>query len=220
MTNPPTAHRCYPDWFSAGLASRPVMAVFRGLSPAETVDLANAAWDLGATQVEVPIESANAVPSLEAAIAAGRDREMRVGAGTILTPEQLRRAASAGAAYLVSPGLDPNLIALADREGLPILPGVATASEILRAQSMGFEWVKAFPATVLGAAWFTAMKGPFPSMNFVATGGITGYNAADFLAAGASVVGIGGAFGDPTQLDRLVAALDRRDSQQGTALHD
>jgi 2-dehydro-3-deoxyphosphogluconate aldolase / (4S)-4-hydroxy-2-oxoglutarate aldolase len=213
MTNPTATHRGYPDWFGAGFASCSVMAVFRGLSPADTVDLANVAWDLGATQVEVPIESANAVPSLEAAIAAGRDREMRVGAGTIVTPEQLHCAATAGAAYLVSPGLDPNLIALADRAALPMLPGVATASEILRAQSMGFEWVKAFPASVLGAGWFTAMKGPFPSVKFVATGGITGHNAADFLAAGASVVGIGRAFGDPTQLDRLVAALERLNSR-------
>ena len=201
-----------PEWFTSGLASRPVMAVFRGLSPEETVALAHVAWDIGITQVEVPIESPSSIPSLEATIAAARERTMRVGAGTIITPEQLHCAIKLGAAYAVSPGLDPALIALADRTGFPILPGVATASEVLRAQNMGFTWVKAFPASVLGAPWFTAMKGPFPTMNFVATGGINGHNAADFLATGAATVGVGSALSDAHQVRQLAAVLNRQGS--------
>lgn len=205
--------RDYPDWFTSGLASRPVMAVFRGLSPADTVALAHQAWDIGVTQVEVPIEASTALASLTAAVAAGRDRNMRVGAGTIVSPDQLRSAIDAGAAYAVSPGLDPGLITLADRAGIPMLPGVATASEIIRAQNMGFAWVKVFPAARLGSAWFAAMKGPFPTAKFVGTGGINGDNAAEFLLAGASVVGVGSAFADPAQLERLIAVL-------GPAVHD
>ncbi len=192
-----------PEWFGAGLASCPVMAVFRGLSPSETVSLASRAWDIGVTQVEVPIESAAAIPSLVAAIAAGNDRGMRVGAGTIVTAEQLHAAVDSGAAYVVSPGFDPDLIALADETGTPILPGIATASEILRAQNLGFGWLKAFPATVLGIGWFAAMKGPFPALNLVATGGLNGRNAAEFLSAGAAVVGVGSAFGDLQQCELL-----------------
>jgi len=207
MTFSNSTDRGYPDWFLDGLRSRPVMAVFRGLSPKKTVELANRAWDLGVTQVEVPIESTTALPSLEAAIAAGRERDRRVGAGTIITPKQLKAAVDAGAAYAVSPGLDPNVITLADRAGIPMLPGVATASEILRAQAMGFSWVKAFPASVLGVDWFAAMKGPFPTMNFVGTGGINGNNASDFISAGASVVGVGGAFGDQRQSELLTELI-------------
>ena len=199
--------RDYPEWFASGLASRPVMAVLRGLSPADTVSLANQAWDIGVTQVEVPIEASTALASLAAAVAAGRDRNRRVGAGTIVSPDQLRSAIDAGAAYAVSPGLDPGLITLADRAGIPMLPGVATASEIIRARNMGFGWVKVFPAAQLGSAWFAAMKGPFPALKFVGTGGINGDNAAEFLSAGASVVGVGGAFGEPNQLERLIAVL-------------
>lgn len=183
------------------------MAVFRGLSPAETVTLANKAWDVGVTQVEVPIESSAAVPSLKAAIAAGRDRGMRVGAGTIVSSTQLHSALNAGAAYAVSPGLDPDLIAIADQAAMPMLPGVATPSEILRALNMGFEWMKAFPASILGPSWFTAMRGPFPTVKFVGTGGLNAKNAPEYLSAGASVVGIGRAFGDPAELERIVELL-------------
>lgn len=206
------ATRNDPAWFSDGLASCAVMAVFRGLSPQQTVSLATHAWNIGIVQVEVPMESAAAIPSLEAAIAAGNERGKRVGAGTIVTPHQLRVAVEAGAAYAVSPGLDPNVIALADRAGLPFLPGVATASEILRAQTMGFSWLKAFPASVLGVGWFAAMRGPFPSVNFVATGGLGAHNASAFLDAGAHVVGVGAALGDDAQREQLARIIATRPS--------
>jgi 2-dehydro-3-deoxyphosphogluconate aldolase/(4S)-4-hydroxy-2-oxoglutarate aldolase len=210
MTDETARVRNDPDWFTSGLASCPVMGVFRGLSPIATVALANDAWDIGVTQVEVPIESPSSLPSLVAAIAAGSDRGMRVGAGTIISAAQLRMAVEAGAAYVVSPGLDPSLIALADRAGMPVLPGVATASEILRAQSMGFTWLKAFPASVLGPGWFTAMKGPFPELNLVGTGGVNGHNAAELLSAGASVVGVGATLGETGQRERLMQIIEFR----------
>ena len=186
-----------------GLLESPVMAVFRGLSPADTVRLAHRAWDIGCAHVEVPIESAVAIPSLCAAIAAGRERGKVVGAGTIVDADQLHEVAGLGAAYLVSPGLDPTIVALAAERGLPLLPGVATPSELLLARRLGFRWVKAFPASVLGTGWFSAMRGPFPTMNIVATGGMDAGNAGAFLAAGARVVGVGTALADDRQLSIL-----------------
>lgn len=203
MTDGNSAVRADPAWFVDGFRSCPIMAVFRGLSPVDAVALATVAWDLGVLQVEVPIESTSAVRSLHAVIAAGRDRNMRVGAGTILSTEQLRVAVDAGAAYAVSPGFDISIITLADRAGLPVLPGVATAGEILRARAMGFVWLKAFPASVLGPAWFSAMAGPFPAQKFVGTGGVTGTNAKTFLAAGAAVVGVGSAFAEESEREQL-----------------
>lgn len=196
------------------LRSCPVMAVFRGLAPAETVRRAEIAWNLGVVAVEVPIESPTAVHSLAAAVQAGRDQGRDVGAGTITTASQLTTAIEAGAAYGVSPGLDPVLLKHATEAGFPMIPGVATASEILAARSLGFRWIKAFPASVLGPQWIRAMKGPFPDLEVIVTGGVDAHNAAAFLESGASVVGVGSAFDDDAQRDILrsmIAAHSRSD---------
>jgi 2-dehydro-3-deoxyphosphogluconate aldolase/(4S)-4-hydroxy-2-oxoglutarate aldolase len=186
-------------WFDESLSSISIMAVLRGLDPETTVRLANVAWDLGCEHVEIPIESTAAVPSLVATIQAGLDRGKVVGAGTILTPEQADLAIELGAAYLVSPGLDAGLIVSAVERDVPFLPGVSTPTEILAARKLGLRWLKAFPGSLLGPEWITAMHGPFPEIRFVVTGGMNGKNAAHFLRAGCSVVGVGSAFDDPEQ---------------------
>jgi|RhiMethySRZTD1v2_1073278.scaffolds.fasta_scaffold519636_2 2-dehydro-3-deoxyphosphogluconate aldolase / (4S)-4-hydroxy-2-oxoglutarate aldolase len=188
-----------PAWFRESLTASPVMLVLRGSSAEQTVQTCEIAWASGVTEVEVPIETPAALPALKAAVTLGHSYGRRVGAGTITTHDQLDAAAQAGADYLVSPGLDPQLLRAAAARGLPLLPGIATPSEILAAKNLGLHWVKAFPASVLGEAWFRAIKGPFPDLCLVATGGINGHNAAAFLAAGAAVVGVGQAFNDPEQ---------------------
>jgi 2-dehydro-3-deoxyphosphogluconate aldolase/(4S)-4-hydroxy-2-oxoglutarate aldolase len=182
---------------------RRVMAILRGLPPGETVRLANTAWDAGIDLVEVPIGTPDAMAALVATIGAGRRRGMTVGAGTVLTAEQLRIAAVAGAAFTVAPGLDAEVCSASARLGLPHLPGVATASEVQSALRLGLTWLKVFPANALGTSWFTTMSGPFPYVNFVATGGIDAANAANYLAAGAQMVGIGSALADPDQIPLL-----------------
>lgn len=197
-----------PMWLTESLASCPIMGVFRGLSPGATVELAATAWDAGVVNVEVPIESPAAIPSLVAAVKAGASRGLKVGAGTIVTLEQLQTAETVGAAYGVSPGLDLELLAAAAARGFPLIPGVATASELLRAQQAGCTWIKAFPASVLTPGWFSAMKGPFPTVNIIATGGVTGRNAGTFLAAGASVAGVGGAFRTLDEIEILRSLIN------------
>ena len=182
-----------------------VMTILRGLSPDETVDVANRAWDAGIELLEVPIGTPEQVPSLAAAVKAGAERGKLVGAGTVVTPEQARVAAEVGARYTVAPGLDLTVLAASLAAGLPHLPGVATATEVHRARRAGCAWVKAFPAAALGPAWFSAIRGPFPDLRYVATGGITAETAGQFLAAGAQVVAVGGALSDPAQLTLLAA---------------
>lgn len=182
-----------------------VMTILRGLSPDETVDLANRAWDAGIELLEVPIGTPEMVPALAAAVKAGAERGKLVGAGTVVTPEQVRVAAEAGARYTVAPGLDLTVLAASLAAGLPHLPGVATATEVHQARRAGCTWVKAFPAAALGPAWFRAIRGPFPDIHYVATGGITAETAGQFLAAGAQVVAVGGALSDPAQLTLLSA---------------
>lgn len=195
------------EWFDNAFEQCPVMAILRGFNPEKTVELSETAWDLGITSVEVPIETPAAIDSLAAAVAAGRKRGHQVGAGTVVSIEQVRQAEANGAAFTVAPGFDPAVAQASIDAGLPHLPGVATPTEIQRARHMGFDWVKAFPATALGTAWFKAMPGPFPGLKIVATGGMNAANAAEYLQAGASVVAVGSALEDPGQLDRLATLV-------------
>lgn len=195
------------DFFDSTFAHTSVMAILRGYTPERTVDLATRAWELGIDCVEVPIQSPAAVEALAATVAAGQDHGRTVGAGTVVSLERLEQAVAAGAGFTVAPGLDLAVARASLEAGLAHLPGVATASEIQRAAEHGMRWVKAFPATSLGAAWFRGMRGPFPEIRIVATGGITARNAPEYLGAGADVVAVGSALEDPAQLDLLAELM-------------
>lgn len=196
-------------FFDSLFANQPVMAILRGLPPDQTVDLCRRAWDIGVDAVEVPVQSPDALPSLQAALAAGRERGRPVGAGTVVTPEQARSVHEAGAAFTVAPGYDPQVAAECAALDLPHLPGVATSSEINHALRTGHTWLKAFPAAQLGAGWIRAQLAPFPTVRFVATGGVDADNAVDFLNAGCRVVAVGSALQDPRQLDLLARLTGR-----------
>jgi 2-dehydro-3-deoxyphosphogluconate aldolase / (4S)-4-hydroxy-2-oxoglutarate aldolase len=195
--------RFFDESFPAGS----VMAILRGYPPERTVELATRAWDLGVTQVEVPLQDLDAVPSLEAAVAAAARHGLRVGAGTVTTPDLVRVAREAGTAYTVAPGFDDDVLDASLAAGLPHLPGVATPTEVNRVEQRGLHWVKAFPASHLGPDWIRAVSAPFPRLRVVATGGVDAGNAAAFLRAGARVIALGAALADPSQLDRVTALL-------------
>ena len=194
------------EWFPGDFFRIPVLAVLRGLSLTESVRLSERAWDAGVQHVEIPIQTADAVPVLKAVAEAAAERGLVVGAGTVTNLEQLDAAEKVGVAFTVSPGFSPEIVAESVRRGIPHLPGVATATEILQARALGLRWVKVFPASILGPNWAKSMKGPYPDMNFIATGGVTALNAPDFLSSGVSVVGLSSSFGDDAQLE-LVRGL-------------
>jgi 2-dehydro-3-deoxyphosphogluconate aldolase/(4S)-4-hydroxy-2-oxoglutarate aldolase len=196
-----------PQGFDEIFGTQRIMAILRGLPERETVELASRAWDLGIDLVEVPVQTPDALPSLRAAIAAGGERGRTVGAGTVITREQVAAVAGAGAAFTVAPGLDPAVLAASMAAGLPHLPGVATPSEIQLALRHGVQWLKCFPAIALGTEWFTAMRGPFPQLEMVATGGLDAHTAPDFLAAGARAAGVGSALADPAQVELLAELI-------------
>jgi 2-dehydro-3-deoxyphosphogluconate aldolase/(4S)-4-hydroxy-2-oxoglutarate aldolase len=195
----------FDDLFSDG---QRVLAILRGMPPERTAELARRAWDLGIGAVEVPIATPEAEESLRAAVRAGDGRP--VGAGTVVEPEQVRTAARIGAWFTVAPGLDVDVVRAGEDLQLPHLPGVATPSEVQRASRLGMRWLKAFPATALGTEWFSAMRGPFPGIELVATGGIGARNAQEYLSAGASVVAVGSALEDPEQLPALAELVGRQ----------
>lgn len=191
------------EYFETAFARQRVMAILRGYSPERTVELCQRAWSIGIGVVEVPIQAPEAMPSLRAAVEAGRRRGFDVGAGTVTTVEQVEAVAREGVAFTVAPGLDADVVDAGNRLGLAHLPGVATASDIQAARRLGLGWLKAFPAQQLTPGWFTAMRGPFPGVRFVATGGIDAANAAQFLAAGARIVAVGSALATEGELDQL-----------------
>lgn len=203
------------DEFEQLFADAPLMAILRGMGVDRSVRLATTAWDLGIDAVEVPLQTPDDEQALRAVarLAAGRGKV--VGAGTIITAGQIPLAQRAGARYLVSPGFDAGLVREARQRGVPILPGVATPSEVQAATSLGLSWLKAFPAHWLGPEWFSHIRGPFPGLRFVATGGMNARNAAQFLDAGARVVAVGSALEDLTQLSQLAELLKQRKEATG-----
>ncbi|WP_106815525.1 bifunctional 4-hydroxy-2-oxoglutarate aldolase/2-dehydro-3-deoxy-phosphogluconate aldolase [Microbacterium timonense] len=200
----------HADWFETAFASAPLMAILRGMGVERSVRLSETAWELGIDSVEVPLQTEEDERALCEVVRIAAERGKIVGAGTIITPAQVALAAEAGAAYLVSPGLDPVVVRAAQDAGIPILPGVATPSEVQLAVSLGLTWLKAFPATWLGSGWFRHIRGPFPQVRFVATGGLDASNVEEFLDAGVRVAAVGSALEDASQLERLAAVLQTR----------
>ncbi|GAA3910481.1 bifunctional 4-hydroxy-2-oxoglutarate aldolase/2-dehydro-3-deoxy-phosphogluconate aldolase [Microbacterium invictum] len=197
-------------YFDDLFAGAPLMAILRSAGVERAVRVATKAWELGLDSVEVTIQSPSDIDALREVAALGRERGAVVGAGTIIDPAQVAVAAEAGAGYLVSPGLDPAVVHAARDAGIPILPGVATPSEVQQAVSLGLTWLKAFPAQWLGPGWFGHIRGPFPQVRFIATGGMDAGNAAQFLDAGVRVVAVGSALEDEAQLVQLAALLTAR----------
>jgi 2-dehydro-3-deoxyphosphogluconate aldolase/(4S)-4-hydroxy-2-oxoglutarate aldolase len=119
--------------------------------------------------------------------------EVLIGAGTVLNAETARRCVDAGAQFLVSPGLNIPTVDFAARLEILMLAGALTPSEVMAAWSAGADLVKVFPCgQVGGAKYIKALKGPFPQIPFVPTGGVNLTTAAEFIEAGAAALGIGG----------------------------
>lgn len=142
--------------------------------------LARALLAGGVSVIELTLRTPAA---LEAIAVIARDvPAMAVGAGTVTTAEQVQAACDAGAGFLVSPGYADAIVAAAERADRPLLPGVATATEVMRAQADGFDHVKFFPAVPSGGIGaLKALAGPFPSLRFCPTGGVHSGNYLDFL---------------------------------------
>jgi 2-dehydro-3-deoxyphosphogluconate aldolase / (4S)-4-hydroxy-2-oxoglutarate aldolase len=116
-----------------------------------------------------------------------------LGAGTVVTAEQVERSVSAGATFLVSPGCDPELVPLMQQTGLAVLPGTLTPSDIMLAQRLNLNVVKLFPGSLGGPSYLKNLLGPFPEMDFLPTGGVSSENVGEWFEAGAFAVGVGGA---------------------------
>ncbi|MDO5754143.1 bifunctional 4-hydroxy-2-oxoglutarate aldolase/2-dehydro-3-deoxy-phosphogluconate aldolase [Arthrobacter sp.] len=208
------------EFFDNMFHNAPIMAILRGLGVQRTLEVATMAWDIGVTSVEVPIQTSEDLRTLETLAQAAHERGLVAGAGTVLNVIHVLQAKDCGAAFTVSPGTNLEVIQACADAGLAHLPGVATPSDIQMATGQGLQWVKAFPASVLGTSWLKAMGGPFPGIKFVSTGGMDAHNAQEFLDAGARVIAVGSALEDPRQLGLLSGLLRERAEVPGDGLKE
>ncbi|MCQ2411353.1 MAG: bifunctional 4-hydroxy-2-oxoglutarate aldolase/2-dehydro-3-deoxy-phosphogluconate aldolase [Sphaerochaetaceae bacterium] len=160
--------------------------------PAKAVPLAKALIAGGIPCIEVTFRTAAAEASIKAINA--EVPEMLLGAGTVITIEQAEKAIAAGAKFIVSPGLDENIVKWCQERDVPVFPGVCTASEVQKAVSLGLNILKFFPAEASGGVnMIKNLCGPFPQVKFMTTGGISPANLAEYAAC-PFVTAVGGSW--------------------------
>jgi 2-dehydro-3-deoxyphosphogluconate aldolase/(4S)-4-hydroxy-2-oxoglutarate aldolase len=180
------------DAFEAIKIDRAV-AVIRAERVADPVALANALADSGIRAVEFTFT----IPDVLAAIEAAAESGALVGAGTVLSAEQAREAIDAGARFVVSPACVPELAKPCREAGIPVFMGALTPTEVDGAVKAGATAVKLFPARLGGPAHLRDLRGPFPDVAFLPSGGVDVRNARDFLEAGAVAVYAGSSLAPP-----------------------
>jgi len=181
----------------------PVIPVVEIDAVEHAVPLAEALLAGGIRVIEVTLRTVVAADAIEEIVQHCPD--MTVGAGTCLSVQDLDRARLAGAAFAVSPGSPNRLLSAADSQPLPMLPGVATATEAMMAADLGFEILKLFPAEVAGGVpLLRALQGPLQHLSFCPTGGITLETASDYLAL-RNVICVGGSWIAPRAEIRAAA---------------
>ncbi|UTT60345.1 bifunctional 4-hydroxy-2-oxoglutarate aldolase/2-dehydro-3-deoxy-phosphogluconate aldolase [Cellulosimicrobium cellulans] len=193
-----------------GIARARVVPVVVVDDAAQGVLVASALRDGGLPVAEVTFRTAGARAAIEAI--AREVPDVLVGAGTVVTAAQVDEAVDAGARFLVSPGLSAAVVRRAQELGVPVVPGVATPSDVIAALDLGLDVVKLFPANVVGGpAAVKAFSAPFPGLRFVPTGGVSAANLLDYLALPA-VLAAGGSWMVDAALVRAgdIAEITRR----------
>ena len=186
------------------LKTVPLVAILRGLQPAEALAVGQALLSTGWTLIEIPLNSPQPLDSI-AAMAAAYPQAL-TGAGTVLTLEDVRNVHAAGGQLIVSPNFNPAVVREAVRLGLVCLPGVMTASEAFAALEAGATGLKIFPAEMITPSVIKALRAVLPSGTVVMpVGGITPDNMRPYLAAGADGFGIGSALYKPGMSAAAVA---------------
>lgn len=173
-----------------------VAAVVRARRVPDVARLANAFAAGGIRCVEFTFT----IPDVERLIVAASHSDAVVGAGTVMTPEQARRAIEAGARFIVSPSCRPQLVHPCQEAGVPLFLGALTPTEVAQAVDAGATAVKIFPARVGGPSYISDLRGPFPDIAFIPSGGVDESNAGDYLSAGCPAVYAGSKLAPPDMI--------------------
>ncbi len=205
------------DTFTAALPALPLIAILRGITPDEAVDVGDALCAIGWRLIEVPLNSPEPLTSIERM--AHAFPQALVGAGTVLTAADVRNVHAAGGRLVVSPNFNPGVVRETVRLGMVSLPGVITPSEALAALDAGADGLKLFPAEMISPGVLKALRAVLAADTLLMpVGGITPDSMAAWRAAGANGLGIGSALYRPgTTAGQVRAAAQRfRDAWTGT----
>lgn len=183
----------------ARLGELGMLAVLRGSEPSRVVAAASVLVDAGIDVLEITFT----VPDCLSVLAEVKRRHPNAtaGVGTVTTAEQVAASVAAGADFLVSPGAPPRLLSALAACSTPFLPGVLTATEVMAALDVGAAGVKLFPGALAGPSGLKALRGPFPDLLVVPTGGVSPSNVAEWRAAGAYAVGAGSDLAPESAID-------------------
>ncbi|WP_336773830.1 bifunctional 4-hydroxy-2-oxoglutarate aldolase/2-dehydro-3-deoxy-phosphogluconate aldolase [Paenibacillus sp. MMO-58] len=173
------------------LLEHKIVAILRGIEDHQADAAGQAMIDGGIRLMEITMNTPGAAVMIER-WRSRFDGQASVGAGTVLDMEMAKTAVAAGAQFLISPNLDEEVIAYGQERGVSVWPGVMTPTEIVKAWKAGAEAVKLFPMGTLGTKYLSEIRGPLDSIPIMATGGVDLHNIADYFAAGANAVGMGG----------------------------
>jgi len=167
-----------------------IISILRGDYRALDLEIASVLYESGITAIEVTLNSPDAFVAIERLIV-GMGDKLSIGAGTVMSEEQVVRAAGSGARFIISPNRNLKVIEASKRSGMISIPGCFTPSEICEALDAGADVVKIFPAASLGSSFVRAVRSPLGEVRMIPTGGVTADMAREFLNAGAWALGVG-----------------------------
>ena len=172
------------------IREKKIITIIRGASEDVIVRIAEALYAGGIGMSEVTCNT----PGFAGMIGALKEAmkgKMVIGAGTVISVDLAKQALAAGAEYAIAPDVNPDVISYCVKKDVAVMPGAATATEVLTARRYGAKMVKIFPASALGADYIRQLRGPIDDVEFVAVGGVTPANTREFMKAGCIGIGIG-----------------------------
>jgi 2-dehydro-3-deoxyphosphogluconate aldolase/(4S)-4-hydroxy-2-oxoglutarate aldolase len=169
---------------------KPLMGIMRGVKTDDIEPLAEAAISAGLETIEITMNTDNAPTLIRSMVRAAKGR-LAIGAGTVLTMEDLKAALDAGATFIVMPVLIRDVAEICVKNKIPVFPGALSPQEIYDAWQAGAAMVKIFPAKLFGPEYFREIKGPFDKIELLACAGVTPENMKDYFTCGASAVSFG-----------------------------
>jgi 2-dehydro-3-deoxyphosphogluconate aldolase/(4S)-4-hydroxy-2-oxoglutarate aldolase len=167
-----------------------IIVIIRGVEKGRIVNVAEAVLAAGVKMMEVTCNTEGVFEMLEL-LNSKMVNKMIIGAGTVITVDLCKRAIEAGAKFIIAPDINPDVIDYCVKHDVAILPGAATATEVLTAKRHGAKMVKIFPAAAIGINYIKQLRGPIDDVDFVAVGGVRPEAITDFFAAGCIAIAIG-----------------------------